>query len=100
MLSSMDNEEVPYRTPVDIGQAKQVSSQDEDDFSTLIFIQKEINREVQKLSDVDAFDLAEAELSVKEQLAAYRKAREILEPIQQTINSTIDEIKLKQKEGK
>lgn len=93
------DEEVPYRTPVSIGTAQPASTQDENDFSTLRYIQTEINKEMQRLSDVDAFDLKEGELSIKEQMAANKKAREILEPIQTLINGTINDIQLKQKEA-
>lgn len=96
-MKEFEDNEIPYRSPMDATPAKIVSDQDEDDFSTLIQIQKDLNQEIDRLSSIDVFDLAEAELSVKEQIAAYRKAKEILEPIQGLINETVNDIKLTQK---
>lgn len=90
-----NDEEVPVRSPIDIGTEEEVSPQDQDDFSTLLFIQKEFNREMRKLSSIDILEFEEGSngLSIKEQVAAYKKAKEILEPLLATVNSRIQDIK-------
>lgn len=93
------DDEIPYRSPVDVRKAEAASTQDENDFSTLLQLQKDINDALASLKSVDVFDLAEGELTVKEQIAAYRLAIQLIEPLQATINSTVDSVKLKQQEG-
>lgn len=97
-----NDEEVPYRSPVDIGTADDVSTQDEQDFSTLLYIQKEFNREMRNLSSIDAFKLKDEEdgLTVPQQIVAYKKAKEVLEPLQSLVNTRVAEIKGKQEEGR
>ena len=94
-----EDNDVPVRAPFDVGNTDNVSSEDEDDFSTLLQLQKDINQSVAELHSVNAFDLAEGELTIKEQMAAFRAAEAIVAPLQTLINDTVNSIKLKQKEG-
>lgn len=93
-----DRSDLPGRSPVDVRTAVPASNQDEADFSTLLQIQKDINEQMDKLASIDVFTLADNEngLTLKEQVAAYKKAKEILEPLQNTINTAVDDVKLKQ----
>lgn len=93
------DEEIPTRSPVAGPPAEAASSQDENDFSTLLELQKYINEEVAKIRSVDVFELKEDKATIKEQLVGYKMALDILEPIQLSLNSTINAVKLKQ-EGK
>lgn len=95
-----DDEEVPVRSPIDVGEAPAVEPQDEEDFSTLLYLQKEFNRLMKELGSVDVFSLDNGQISVENQIIAYRKAKEILEPLQSLVNTRVDEIKHKQKGGK
>lgn len=97
-MEDEDRSDLPGRSPVDIRTAQPASNQDENDFSTLLQIQKDINEQMTKLDSISVFSLKDNEngLSLKEQVAAYQKAKEILEPIQTTINSAVDDVKLKQ----
>lgn len=95
-----EDNDVPTRAPFDVGNTDNVSTQDENDFSTLLQLQKDINQSVRELHSVNAFDLTEKEgLSIKEQMAAFRAAEAIVSPLQILINDTVDTIKNKQKEG-
>lgn len=95
-----NDEELPVRSPVSTAApiAELASNQDENDWSTLLSVAKDINEQMARLSSVDALNLKETEegLTLKEQIAANKKALEILEPIQATINSTIQNVNLKQ----
>lgn len=92
-----EDNDAPVRSPFDAGSTDNVSSQDEDDFSTLLQLQKDINESVAELHSVNAFDLAEKDgLSIKEQMAAFRLAETIVAPLQNLINDTVATIKLKE----
>lgn len=98
MIGSDNDEDVPLRSPVSQATAvAPAAEQDAEDFSTLLDIQKDINEQMARLSSVDVFSLTDSELSIKEQIAAYKKAKEILEPIQQVINDTVENVKNKLK---
>jgi len=95
----MDNDEdLPVRSPVDTTApiAPVASNQDENDWSTLLAVAKDINEQMGLLGSVDDLDLKEEELSLKEQIAVNQKVRKILEPIQTQINSTLQDVQLKQ----
>lgn len=97
-MDDEDRDDLPGRSPVNIEIAEPASNQDENDFSTLLDIQKDINEEMAKLGSIDVFSLKDNEngLSLKEQVAAYQKAKEILEPLQNKINGAVNDVKLKQ----
>lgn len=97
-----NEEEVPYRSPVDIGEAEEVEPQDEEDFSTLEYLYKEFSREMKNLSSIDVLELKDNEdgLTIKEQIAAYKKAKAIIEPLYDLLKTRVGEIKQKQGRGK
>lgn len=97
-----DDEEVPYRSPIEVAEAEDVPQQDEEDFSTLKYLRKEFKRLMDELGSIDVFNLKDNEegLSLKEQVAAYKKAKEILEPLYSLVDGRVAEIKGKQKGGK
>lgn len=92
-----EDNDAPVRSPFNTGITNNISDQDEDDYSTLLILQGHINEAVAELHNVNVFDLKEDELNIKEQMAAYRKAEEIVTPLQILINDTVNTIK--QKEG-
>lgn len=94
-----EDNDVPVRSPFFMGATNNISTQDEEDFSTLKELQTKINEDVKALHSVDAFDLTEKEgLSIKEQMQAYRMAESIVAPLQSLINDTVNTIKQNQKE--
>jgi hypothetical protein len=93
----MDNEAIPYRSPVTTGPAEPVSTQDENDYSTLREVQKEFNDAMNALfNDFNAFELA-ADPNLGVQVAGRQYAYELLLPLQTKVNSAIDDINAKQK---
>lgn len=92
-----DRDDVEYRTPVNIAPDISVTPQDESDFSTLKFIRATLDAEIKKLETVNVFDLKENKLTIKEQIAAYQKAIDILLPIQSVVESTVNNISEKYK---
>lgn len=94
----MGDEELDYRFPSISGSAGQTISRDEVDFSTLQEVEKILHKAVQGIDSVHVFDLEEKELSIKEQIAAYRAAGDIVEPIHQMVKSAIEKVQLTQEE--
>ena len=92
-------EDVPYRSGISIQPAEVVSSQDELDYSTLLLVKRELDRSIAELDAIHVFDLKEDELTIKEQVAAYSKARDVLLPLQAIITGVVNEVSLKLKEG-
>ena len=93
----MDNEDVPYRSGIMSAPAQTTSSQDEMDYSTLLRVQSELNRSVDEIDSIHVFDLTATELSIEAQILAYRKAREVIAPLQTMVNNIVDELKIKQR---
>ncbi len=90
------DEEIPYRSPASVIPARDDSVQDEHDYSTLLAVQKILAKEIAEIDSIHVFDLKEGSLTIKQQIVAHRKARFILEPIAQQVNSAIESINVKQ----
>lgn len=93
-----NDEEVPYRSPVNVGAVDPVLPQDEADFPVILKVQKILDDAVERIDTIHVFDLSEGTLTIKEQLAAYKFARdEIIEPLQILVNEVVGDIKGKRK---
>lgn len=98
MAFESDDEQIPVRSPVRVETAKPASNQDENDWSTLLNIHKDIQEQMGLLGSVDDLDLEEKDGSLKEQIAVNKKVRKILEPIAVEIESAVQGVELKTKE--
>lgn len=97
MIQHEDND-VPYRAPIQIGNGDPVSDKDEADQSTLESILKIIVDARAKCGDMHTIDLEHPSLNADQQVLAYQFAlNEIIDPIEATVTSTINDIKLKQR---
>jgi hypothetical protein len=92
-------DDLVYRSPIAMSTGRQVSAQDERDYSTLLRVQKELHAQMESLKSVNVFDLTEKELTVKEQIAAHRLAIDLLYPISNLIDLSVQNITEKHKEG-
>ena len=89
----MNPEDIPYRSAAGIEQAEPVSIRDEKEYSTLREVHRNFRREMESLyRDFNAFE----DKDVDRQIAARKVAYKILEPLLNQLESTIEEIKLKQ----
>lgn len=95
-MAMPEDNEPDYRAGVNIPVAKEVSPVDEQDFSTLLYIQSGLNKEMRKLNSIDVFELDNGQISVENQIIAYKKAKEILEPFQALVNDTVTKVRSKQ----
>ena len=95
----MTDPDIPYRTSVpNFTPAASVSSTDENEFSTLLQARNEFGEAIAQLHHWDAFDLEEKELTVKEQIKAHRVAYDILLPLYESFNDTVNQINAKYRE--
>lgn len=90
------NEEIPYRAPMTAPDPNDnVSVQDENDYSTLRHLKKELKSEIDRLKSVEAFDLTEGKITIKEQIAAHQLAVDILENALQMVTTAVSDINAK-----
>lgn len=97
----MGDEEVPYRSPqVNIGQAQQASSQDEQDYSTLLSVQGTLNDALNNLyKDFNAFEILktdtpdEAAKKLMIDILGKQEAYDILVSVKSVIDSAIQGVK-------
>lgn len=94
----MTEPDIPYRTAITPTPAtQQVSSRDEQDFSTLESVRHTLQEELDNLGKWDAFDTQESELKIKQQIAVNQRVYDILTPLVQMIEGTIGTINEKYK---
>lgn len=100
------DEELPVRSPIDISPARNVTTQDEENYSTLVDIQNTINLAIAGLyKDFNAFKILDKEddttatKALLRQIAGKQEAYDILAPIQEQLNSVIDQINEMRKGG-
>lgn len=97
------DEEIPYLSSGRSGASTNVSERDERDFSTLLRVKQDLDLAIEGLyKDFNAFDLTaesteEAKTKMLLQIAGKQEAYSILVPLQNQIDSVIDEIRLKEK---
>lgn len=97
MAIEHEDNDVPYRSPMDdVREDTDTVTTDEEDFSTLRNVYRDLKKEYDNLDNESVFDLKEDELSIKEQIAANRRAKTILEPALASLKSAIDTVKQKQ----
>lgn len=96
-MAGHEDEEIPYFSPVAIEESEPVSTQDENDYSTLKQVKQEFEQTLQGLyKDFNAFDLSSKDsIEIKIQIGARQLAFDILEPLRQKLKSAIDDIKEK-----
>ena len=100
-MARPEDNNVPYRSPVEVGEADIASTQDEEDFSTLIKVLQDINEAKDKCSSMSALNLDDPKLTTDQQVFAYQFAlNELILPLEETVKSTIGDVKLKQLEAK
>lgn len=89
----MDNEEIPYRTSVTVGPDRPASTRDENEYSTLIEVNKMLIQAIQDLyKDFNAFDWSEQVANLKAEVAGRQIAYDILMPLQQQVQSAIQDV--------
>lgn len=94
-----EDNDLPLRSAV-IEKAEAASDQDEEDFSTLVQVLKDLDAAEAKCGDMNALD-RESKVSLETQVAGYQFAlNEIILPLKETIRSTIGSVKLKQLEAR
>lgn len=94
-----DDEEIPVRSPITVPVAPVASNQDENDWSTLADIYRDINEQMTKLDSVTGLDLKKTDgLTIEQQIAVNQKVIEIIEPIAARIASAVQDVELKTKE--
>lgn len=96
----MERDDVPYFMQANTGPVNNVTYQDESDLSTLVRVQKIFEESLEELKSINAFDLKDGALTVKEQIAAYQKAYDILTPIRDMVQTTVENVNQKYKEGR
>lgn len=94
----MDNEDVPYRAPVNVGPTDPVMVEDEVDLPVIVKVKTILDDALANIDNEGVFDLSEAELSLKEQIGARRVAKDIIEPIRELVYEAIGGIDEKYKE--
>lgn len=99
-----NDEEIPFNSLGRSGIASNISEQDERDFSTLLQVKAFLDDAIAGLyKDFNAFNVPEdvsdttAYRSLMRQIAGKKEAYDILVPLQNQIDSVIEEIKLKAK---
>lgn len=93
-----DNEEVPVRGPVHIAVADPVSEKDENDYSTLKQVKRDIDSAVVQLyQDFNAFSLAKDAPDLAVQVEGRQLAYQILLPLQAQIHQAVSDINEKYK---
>lgn len=96
----MEEPEIPYRTRLkDFTPTSPVSSTDENEYSTLLKVRNDLAADLAQLDNWSAFDLTESELSIKQQIKAHQLAYDILSPIFDALNNTVNEINIKYMEN-
>lgn len=94
-----EDNDVPVRSPIDLGTAKTASTQDEDDFSTLKQVLQLVEEAEADCGDMNKIDLAHPKLSADQQVLAYQFAlNELVLPLKTLITSTINDVELKRRE--
>ena len=90
-MKSALNEEVPYRSPIDVmnPEPEKTFTQDEADNSTLLRVRTLLREAVTALDQFHAFDLTESELKLKQQIKAHQIAYDILSPLLETVEQAI-----------
>ncbi len=102
MVGPDQSEEVGYRSPIDNTQAD-VPDKDSDNFSTLEDVYKKFKADLKNLEHINAFDLLKTEGEVKatkvllRQLNAKQEAYKILYPLFLQLESSVQDIKAKEK---
>lgn len=94
----MQDEELGYRSPAAVGPAPAASNVDERELSTLTEVAAEFQAELAAIDSIHVFDLEEKSLTIKQQIAAYKKARTILQPLADKLSSAVDNVKIMQEE--
>lgn len=94
----MQDEEITYRSPVTVGDLPTASNRDEREISTLLEVQKHMHKLMESIDNVHVFDLTEKEMTVKQQIKAYKKAQELLEPLMSQVDSAIENVQIMQEE--
>lgn len=91
------NEEIPVRSPITTGPGPAASDRDESEYSTLEVVNVLFKQAIEDLrKDFNALDLSEKLADIKTQIAGRQMAYDILDPLQQQVQSAIDNVRLKQ----
>lgn len=94
-----EDNDVPVRSPLDLGTATPASDQDEQDFSTIRRLLEIIEEAEAKCGDMKQLDPAHPKLSADQQLLAYQFALdELILPAKALLVSTISDVELKRRE--
>lgn len=94
-----EDNEVPVRSPIDLGTAETASTQDEDDYSTILEIGRLIEEAEARCGDMNQLDPKHPKLNADQQLEAYQFAlNELILPLKSLIVSTINDVELKRRE--
>lgn len=94
----MNDEDVPYRSPVTTGPVRSASSQDENDYSTLLEVKKDFDNAIVGLyRDFNAFGLREDVPELEKQVIGRQVAYNILEPLQRKLQRAIEDVEQTQK---
>jgi hypothetical protein len=91
-----NDEEVPYRSPFNLSQVTEDTkfSKDEEEESTLRRVFKLLDSAMADLDKWHAFDIAESELKIKQQIKAHAIAAAIIAPCLEEVRqalATVDE---------
>lgn len=93
-----EDENIPYRSPVTLPPRDAATDNDDQDFSTLLEVQKVFHEAVNALyKDFNAFDLSKNVPKLEVQIAAKQIAFDILNPLKDTIDSAIQKVEQKRR---
>lgn len=92
----MDDEEVPYRSPIDLADVTEDTkfSVDEEQQGALRRVHAILVESIAGLDQWHAFDLVESELKIKQQIKAHQLAAGVLAPVLEAVEQalmTVDE---------
>lgn len=95
-----DAEEIPYRSAVRVNlpEADKASTQDEANYDTLRAVRDALASGIYELDKWSAFDLTESEMDIKQQIKAHQLAFEILSPLLEALNGSLEAVDRKYKQ--
>lgn len=94
-----EDNDVPVRSPIDLGTAKVVSDRDEDDYSTIVRLLEIVEEAEQLCNHIGLIDPTHPKLSADQQAVAYQFAyNELIAPTKALLVSAINDVETKRRE--
>lgn len=94
-----EDNEVPVRSPIDLGTAKVASDRDEDDYSTIVRLLELVQEAEEKCSSINLIDTEHPKLSADQQAVAYQFClNELIAPTKALLVGAIEDVQTNRKE--